>query len=314
MSMRISSIRLAAGPALFDMISYALLFAGMALAGAQTKSILYSSSILWSAVLSRSLLGKVLSTKQWLSIFLLFLGLAVKSLGGSGTSSSLSNFAFFLGAGFILLGCFVHALVNVMNERLVRQGNVTPKGLSCIIGIYTLTAWFVFYSMGFVLPERRNEEWVFRSESFSWSSLWKTDAAVGVPMSSGPAWVAFVVMTTLHAASFYSLLGSVGVVSSGIVKGMTTSTYVMISGFAFCGVQSHYCLNSKTMLSSAICVASVICYSVATAHARAAAVKPKEPNVKTEVKDVPATIMEPKVVKQAYSRALVTNMDAQVGA
>jgi len=68
------------------------------------------------------------------------------------------------------------------------------------------------------------------------------------------------------------------------------------------------------MLSSAICVASVICYSVATAHARAAAVKPKEPNVKTEVKDVPATIMEPKVVKQAYSRALVTNMDAQVGA
>merc|ERR1712050_636869 len=111
------------------------------------------------------------------------------------------------------------------------------------------------------------------SDSFSWAVLAKPDAAEGLPMRSGFAWIAFVIMTTLHAAAFYSLLGSVGVVSSGIVKGMTTSTYVMISGFAFCSVEAHYCLNQKTMLSSAICVPSVVCYSFATAQARAATAK-----------------------------------------
>merc|ERR1712050_776964 len=111
------------------------------------------------------------------------------------------------------------------------------------------------------------------SDSFSWSVLARPDAVSGLPMNSGPAWMGFVIMTTLHAAAFYSLLGSVGVVSSGIVKGMTTSTYVMISGFAFCSLEGHYCLNSKTILSSMICVASVVCYSFATAQARAATAK-----------------------------------------
>jgi hypothetical protein len=315
LSVRLSSIRVAAVPAIIDMTSYAFLFGGMALAGAQTKSILYSSSILWSAVLSKALLGKVLSTRQWLSISLLFVGLSVKSFGGSGASSGLSSSAFFLGAGLILCGCFVHALVNVMNERIVRQGNVTPKSLSCIIGLYTLTAWYGLYRLGFVLPESRDGAWHYTSDSFSWSVLWTDDVANGLPMTSGSAWIAFVITTTLHAAAFYSLLGSVGVVSSGIVKGMTTSAYVLISGFAFCSVEAHYCLNSKTLLSAAICVTSVVCYSLATAHARAAAEKTSEPEVKAEIVDTPVTDMAPKVkrLSQMYHVSSLANMDAQLG-
>jgi hypothetical protein len=315
LSVRLSSIRVAAVPAIIDMTSYALLFGGMALAGAQTKSILYSSSILWSAVLSKALLGKVLSTRQWLSICLLFVGLSVKSFGGSATSSSLSSSTFFLGTGLILCGCFVHALVNVLNERIVRQGNVTPKSLSCIIGLYTLAAWYGLYHMGFVLPESRNGEWVYTSDSFSWSVLWANDAAKGLPMNSGPAWIAFVITTTLHAAAFYSLLGSVGVVSSGIVKGMTTSAYVLISGAAFCSVEAHYCLNLKTMISAAICVTSVICYSLATAHARASAANTSAPVVKAEVADTPVTDMAPKVkpMSQLYHVSSFANLDAQLG-
>jgi drug/metabolite transporter (DMT)-like permease len=309
-----STIRMAAGPAIFDMASYAMLFAGVAMAGAQTKSILYSSSILWSAVLSKFLLGKVLSTNQWLSIMLLFVGLLVKSLGGSAASSSLSSTTFLIGASLVLVGCFIHAFVNVMNERIVRGGSVTPKALSCIIGLYTLAAWIGLYSMGYALPEHSNEGWVYTSDSFLWSSLWKSDAVEGLPMNSGTAWIAFVIMTTLHACAFYSLLGSVGVVSSGIVKGMTTSTYVMISGLAFCSIESHYCLSPKTLLSSAICVSSVICYSLATASARAAAAKLEEPVSTKDATEVPSTTMESKVVmKQMYRSASIASMDAAMG-
>jgi len=131
-----------------------------------------------------------------------------------------------------------------------------------------------------------------------------------LPMSSGLAWIAFVVMTTLHAAAFYSLLGSVGVVSSGIVKGMTTSTYVMISGFAFCSLEGHYCLNSKTLLSSLICVTSVVCYSFATAQARAATSK-----LTSREADAPVSNMEQKIKEapQLYHVKSLANMDAQLG-
>jgi len=259
-------------PALMDIASYAQLFVGIALAGAQTKSILYSSSLLWSAVLSKVLLGKVLSRAQWGSITLLFVGLAYKSLGGSKTSLGDASSSFLLGAGLILAGCFTHALVNVKNEALIQKGTISPKILCVVIGIYALGMWFALYACGVIIPERNGQQWTWTRESFSFASLVVQDAAAGVPMRSGAAWLGFVFSTAVHAGAFFSLLGNVGTVSSGIVKGMTTSTYVLFSGWAFCGVDGSYCLTWRTLISGAICAISVVCYSLATTRAKAQAV------------------------------------------
>jgi len=263
--------RAASIPALMDIASYAQLFAGVALAGAQTKSILYSSSILWSAVLSSVLLGKVLSRAQWGSIALLFVGLTYKSLGGSKASSAIGGSSFLLGVALILTGCFTHALVNVKNEALIKKGKISAKVLCVVIGIYALAGWLLLYACGLIIPELNGQQWVFTRAHFSFASLSIQDAAAGVPMRSGAAWFGFVLATAVHAGSFFSLLGSVGTVSSGIVKGMTTSTYVLLSGLAFCGLDGNYCLTSRTLISAAICAISVVCYSLASKRAQARA-------------------------------------------
>merc|ERR1719189_877543 len=158
--------RAASVPALMDIASYIQLFAGIALAGAQTKSILYSSSILWSAVLSKVLLGKVLSHAQWGSIALLFVGLTYKSLGGSTASLGDGSFSFLLGVFLILVGCFTHALVNVKNEALIQNGTISPKILCAAIGVYALGMWFALYACGIIIPERNGQQWTWTRESF----------------------------------------------------------------------------------------------------------------------------------------------------
>eukprot|EP00418_Pyrodinium_bahamense_P043419 CAMPEP_0179202650 /NCGR_PEP_ID=MMETSP0796-20121207/100945_1 /TAXON_ID=73915 /ORGANISM="Pyrodinium bahamense, Strain pbaha01" /LENGTH=339 /DNA_ID=CAMNT_0020907379 /DNA_START=223 /DNA_END=1242 /DNA_ORIENTATION=+ len=258
-------------PALMDIVSYVQLFAGVALAGAQTKSILYSSSILWSAVLSRVLLGKVLSKAQWGSITLLFLGLLLKSGAGGKVAAGAASTSFALGVGLILAGCFTHALVNVRNEALISKGHISSKILCVLVGIYALMIWCGLYACGLIIPEKKGDSWVFSSDHFSLSSLVAQDAAPGLPMNSGPAWFGFVFSSGVHAGCFFSLLGRVGTVSSGVVKGMTVSCYVLLSGLAFCGVDAGYCLNFWTLSSAAVCVSSVFCYSLATARAKAAA-------------------------------------------
>jgi len=174
--------------------------------------------------------------------------------------------------GLILAGCFTHALVNVKNEALIQRGKISPKVLCAVIGIYALGMWFALYACGLIIPERNDQQWTYTHEHFSFASLSVQDAADGVPMRSGAAWLGFVFSTAVHAGAFFSLLGNVGTVSSGIVKGMTTSTYVLISGLVFCGVDGSYCLTWRTLTSGAICAISVVCYSLATKRAKMQAV------------------------------------------
>merc|ERR1719230_1251860 len=85
----------AAIPAIADIASKVFLLGGMALAGSQTKSILYNSCIMWSALLSRFLLGRILSLWQWAGIGMIVVGLLIKikpsdflAAGGGGESSA----------------------------------------------------------------------------------------------------------------------------------------------------------------------------------------------------------------------------------
>merc|ERR1740130_1676010 len=85
------------------------------------------------------------------------------------------------------------------------------------------------------------------------------------------AFVGFVLSSAVHAVAYFNLLGSIGVVSCGVMKGLTTAGYVTISAIAFCGIAAKYCINWQTAISSVVCVGGVMVYSYATANASKAA-------------------------------------------
>merc|ERR1712048_48771 len=265
----------AAVPAFADIASKVFLLGGMALAGSQTKSILYNSCIMWSALLSRFLLGRILSLWQWTGIGMIILGLLIKikpsdflavGQGGGGAAA-------LIGVVFILIGCALHSATNVLNEYVIRKYNFPPSKLCTLIGCFSLCTWLVVLQCGFVIPEyiESKDVWLYDRRDF-FASFEQLHDAKEVPFSSAQAWFFFVVASAVHAAAYYFLLGSIGVVSCGVMKGLTTAGYVTLSAILLCDKdvrsKAGSCMTWRTGIASVVCVAGVVFYSVATSMAR----------------------------------------------
>jgi UDP-sugar transporter A1/2/3 len=79
-------------PALLYTVQNTLLYVGLANVEAAIGQITYQSKILWTAMFSIIILGKKLSSTQWLALVVLALGiLAVQGVGGGNSSSGASG-------------------------------------------------------------------------------------------------------------------------------------------------------------------------------------------------------------------------------
>jgi len=279
-------------PALCDMCAKAFLLGGIALSSAQTKSILYNSCIVWSAILSRFVLGRILTAKQWCGVGVLIVGFLVKMssnskdefdfsaiTGGASTSDDTEGSGtMFIGMISILIGCALHSLTNVVNEFFIRTYGFPPSKLCTLVGCYNLSIWTLFFAIGFILPEKGKDEkgqddpfkYYTRAYFMEQPAL---DAKVpNSPMISGVALIGFIFSSTVHAVSYYNLLGSIGVVSCGVMKGLTTAGYVFFSIMLLCGKNGQqWCVSSPvgpTVLASVFCVGGVLFYAMATAEAQ----------------------------------------------
>jgi len=274
-SWREVSVRHAAVPALADIISKVFLLGGVALAGSQTKSILYNSCIMWSALLSRFMLGRILSLWQWTGVGMIVVGLLVKmkpsdflAAGNEGASR-----AVLIGIVFILIGCALHSATNVINEFVIRKYGFPPSKLCCLIGCFSLSTWIAMLLCGLVIPEYKESEdmWYYTRQDFL-NSFGQLHVVHDVPFSSACAWIFFVVASAVHAVAYYSLLGSIGVVSCGVMKGLTTAGYVTLSAAVLCDkdvkAKVGSCMTWRTGIASVICVMGVVFYSVATSKAQ----------------------------------------------
>eukprot|EP00929_Paragymnodinium_shiwhaense_P091080 TRINITY_DN51122_c0_g1_i1.p1 TRINITY_DN51122_c0_g1~~TRINITY_DN51122_c0_g1_i1.p1 ORF type:complete len:371 (+),score=48.71 TRINITY_DN51122_c0_g1_i1:83-1195(+) len=265
-------VLMAAGPAFADIFAKAFLLGGMALADAQAKSILYNSCIVWSALLSRFVIGRILSLEQWGAIGVLILGLFVK-IDFSSKSDGEENSTYLLGMISILIGCALHSLTNVLNEYFIRKYDFPPSKLCSLIGLYSFSTWLLFFSAGYIMPEFKNDEWHYHSDYLNLDSMGQGKSYS--PLTNGWAWFGFVVCSAIHAVAYYNLLGSIGVVSVGVTKGLTTAGYVMFSGLLLCGVDpktpSKWCVldpeNWRTSVSALVCVIGVGLYTFATSRA-----------------------------------------------
>lgn len=276
----------AAVPAICDILAQSFLLGGIALAGAQTKSILYNSCILWSALLSMVLIGRRLSALQWAGLALLIVGLGVKIDWKKGIADEKASNAM-LGAIFILVGSLLHSLTNVVNERFIRRYAISPSKLCSCIGVYSLTLWLICYACGYILPEQKKNDggekyWEYHRKAIEYDTLTSSGDA---PVMNGASWGLFIVCSAWHAVAYFNLLGSIGVVSCGVMKGLTTAGYVLLSNFIFCsdGERAKYCFNWQTGISSFICVTGVIVYAVATGRAQAESVPARESLAAQEV-------------------------------
>lgn len=270
-------------PAICNLSAKAFLLGGIALASAQTKAILYNSCIVWSAVIAKCMLGRSLSYGQWAGVFVLVVGCTIKIDFKNGFGGD--DLETLLGILFILIGCILHSLTNVVVEKYIRKYSIPPAKLCCLIGIINMLIWLLIIASGFIIPEMvgtgEEARWVYTRQDLSVATMWHTDPLGRVSMSNFWALVGFVVSSAVHAIAFFTLLGSIGVVSCGVMKGLTTAGYVTISAALFCSVDKKYCPHLDTVMSAVTCVLGVLMYSYATKLASDSS--PREPLIAVEV-------------------------------
>lgn len=268
--------------AVVDIFSQGLCLIGLVYAGSSIYIIVYSSTTIWAAVWSYFLLHKELISKQWVGIIMVVMGLSITAYDGKSTASASGGMDVLVGISMIMLGSLTHALTWVLIEKWTQHppspvqeqvqvkkdqdsgagGSVCPQKVSrkevaapelvCslmgISGCLFYSAWQMVYT----LP--RWEELV----------LAPIEARQGDLKHIGIAYLLLAFMGFLHAVSFYHLLGHVGAVATGVMKGVQSVAVLLLSHEAFCGVERAQCFTVSKGVSLVVVLCGVFYYSAHT--------------------------------------------------
>jgi drug/metabolite transporter (DMT)-like permease len=229
----------AAGIALMDMFAQTLNYTGAAWAGPTVFAIVYSSVTIWTAVVSRVLLARVLTSQQWMSIGLVFGGLCW-------TASSSLELGHLVARGTVLVvfGSGLHGATYVLSEAIMKESHaehtLSPKQNAAIQGsvaFAVLGLWQIVYTVP------------------NW------DKVIGEPVRAGGAtwWsallvlVAFASTNLIHSVSFSHTLKHYpgGATSAGVMKGLQAVLVFVAAHVLYCGRLggSEMCFSSTKFVS-----------------------------------------------------------------
>ncbi|CAE8598644.1 unnamed protein product [Polarella glacialis] len=236
--------------ALFGITAQSLNWSGNMLAGSSIFAVVYASVTIWSAVLSRLLLQRVLTPLQWSGILTVFSGLAITGFAAKSTGGMV-----FLGTCMICLGTFLHAMCHVLSELVsVRGERIPPQINACVQGLTACTlvgTWQCAYTA-------THWERIAGPVSEADSSWWFCLALL----------LAIAVGNFVHAASFFQLLTRIGAVSTGVVKAVQGVAVFSLSHVLYCQRDESQCFTPLKGLSLVIVVLGVLLYVLATASAQ----------------------------------------------
>ncbi|CAD7932402.1 unnamed protein product [Amoebophrya sp. A25] len=268
---------LAAGPAICEGLAQICLFTGIVLSCAQLKTIIYCSGSVWSAIGAWLFLEKKLNQWQIVGMALVILGLVSKSKSSFDTIASEGSgdlFAIML----MLTGTILHSLTNVFNQKILtacatdEMKPIPPASLAVMIGIISCVL-YGFYFFGWVYPEWEDIV-LMPVNSDKWTLAW-----IGI--------IGLLISSWLHAASFFFLLGNIGVVSCGMVKGAQTGSYVVLSHMLWCDYDSNpkQCIDTFTGIATGLSIGGVLVYSYASVYCGPG--KPATPETDVEAQEDP---------------------------
>ena len=125
-----------------DWLSGVLCLRGQLAVGPQLYTVLYASTMLWTALISQ-IRGRAVQPRQWLALCVIRLGVgadAMVSVGdqsGDGSSAS-SGLSPAVGVFWILCGSFLHAAVFCMSEDLLQRTDpavIAGGDIGCFLGM-----------------------------------------------------------------------------------------------------------------------------------------------------------------------------------
>lgn len=240
--------------AIFDIFGQTLNYTGAAYAGPTIFAIVYSSVTVWTAVFSRILISRYMNLLQWISVFVVFSGLAITAFSSVALGPQV-----FKGSCFVLVGSSIHALTYVFNEVLMTRGlQKVPIRLNCSLqGIVAFLAYLIWQ----ILYTRQHfTELIVEPMQHAHTT---TAAALLILLSLSCS-------NLIHSLSYFHTIKyfPVGAVSAGVMKGLQAVLVFVFTSLVFCGKTGgeEMCFNHSKFVSIIIVVSGVLLYAKATVN------------------------------------------------
>jgi drug/metabolite transporter (DMT)-like permease len=233
---------------------------GLIFAGSGLFQVVYSSVVLFTALLSKIFLRRSPQTKQWIALFLIVFGLALSALGGAQGSSSGHKSTVeherdqirstMIGVGLTMLCATLYASSYISVEWILQDAADPPsqRDLQAYAGLYGLSIIMV-YTLLHTIPN-----WsvlvVANVESKNGSLTWVYACYILIALSG-----------FFHSVSYYKLVASVGAVSTGVLQSLRAVSVFGISSIAFCSHHSEQCVNGPKIISMVVVAIGLTAYS-----------------------------------------------------
>lgn len=231
--------------ALLEFFSQALILDGLMAAGSAIYTVVYSSVTVYTALLAYFFLHRHLHIMQWVGVLIVFLGLAVVSIGAKNDGSDV-----LYGVVLILTGSLSHASMYVVSEYLLMwcDDPISPDFLCFLQGSLGTTINLLWQ---FVYTYPRFHQLVVEE-------IVNHGGSIKIILGS---YLLLTILAGLHGMIFYELLGSIGSVSTGVCKGVQSVLVFIASHWAFCNSRASECFSRTKALSLLIVSLGVYLYS-----------------------------------------------------
>lgn len=219
-----------------DIVGQVLNYTGNGMAGSGLFAVIYASVSIWCGVLSWIVGLRKLTILQWITIFIVFGGLAIAAADAkSGGSEVLS------GVILIIIGSILHAVMYVACEYVAVRGGdekIPPHINASSMGINATVVFFA-WNMAYTLPRWDNliGEPVKQAAKFDLAEPWMLALLV----------VAVALFNFVHSATFYFLLKWLGSVSCALMKGIQAVAVFVVADPIFCNRNEGIILSNTTV-------------------------------------------------------------------
>ncbi|KAI8364003.1 hypothetical protein EDC96DRAFT_511492 [Choanephora cucurbitarum] len=210
--------------AVLDVFANFCVTVGFAIVGSGMYQVIYSSVVIWCAILTWFLMNRTLSRVQWVAIFGTSAGLALSSFGDFSVETETGSLLLF-GTLMTLGGTFFYSCVYVYSDYIMSQQKPPPLAARVCFttGIYTSCISCVWIGI-YTLPR--------------FSQLIQPTAPLETVIGM---YLMVSLSNACHSWNYYELIDRTGSVATGILQGLRAVLIYVISDAWYCSSDPAQC-------------------------------------------------------------------------
>ncbi|KAI8814713.1 hypothetical protein BJ742DRAFT_784079 [Cladochytrium replicatum] len=254
--------------AVIDVFGNLVLTVGLFYVGSGLYQVIYSSVIVFTALMARVFLKRNLTIGQWIAVITITFGLSLNALGGGSSKSQTGDIhsgeseearvAF----GFLitLTGTAIYAMVYILNDHLMSSTSPFFESLKPLFGIPKRSP-----TVPFVAPVPRQQcFWVGLYSALLCLLLMlliSLPHLAHLALNSPGVILAYLllVLSALgHNVAYFVLLERIGAVATGILQALRAVIVFALSHMFFCATDSAQCYSVVKGAATVVVVSGVV--------------------------------------------------------